>query len=118
MAAFDVTTKPTSLALKPGETGSIMVVVSNRTGKPVMGLVEGVLTPDSASKWLISPPITELQRRYEADPAATVTLEFKVAVPANAVAQDLQFQGIARDVLAPDDTKVGGQTVAIKVTLK
>jgi hypothetical protein len=34
MAAFDLTTKPTSLSLKPGSTGSILVVVSNRLGRP------------------------------------------------------------------------------------
>jgi hypothetical protein len=114
MAAFDVTTKPTSLSLKPGSTGSIMVVVSNRLGRPVMGLVEGTLTPASAAKWLVSPP--DLQRRYEADPAATVNYEFKVAVPKDAPAQSAQFKASVRDVLAPDDTRVEGQTVAINVT--
>jgi hypothetical protein len=114
MAAFDVTTKPTILNLKPGTTGSIMVVVSNRLGRPIMGLVEGVLTPASAAKWLVSPP--DLQRRYEADPAATVNYEFKVAVPKDAPAQAAQFKASVRDVLAPDDTRVEGQTVAINVT--
>ena len=116
MAAFDVTTKPTSLPLKPGATGSIMVVVSNKTGKPVMGLIEGTLTPATAAKWLLPLPASEAQRRYEADPSATVNFEFNVAVPADAVAQDVQFRATVRDVLAPDDTKVEGQTVAIKVT--
>ncbi len=114
MAAFDVTTKPTSLTLKPGTTGSIMVVVSNRLGRPIMGLVEGVLTPASAAKWLVSPP--DLQRRYEADPAATVNYEFKVTVPKDAPAQAAQFKASVRDVLAPDDTKVEGQTVGITVS--
>lgn len=115
MAAFDVTTKPTSLSLKPGSTGSIMVVVSNRLGKPVMGLVEGILTPASVAKWLVSPPPDQAQRRYEADPAATANLEFKVVVPKDAGAQDVQFMASARDVLSPDDTRVDGQMVAIKV---
>jgi hypothetical protein len=114
MAAFDVTTKPTGLSLKPGSTGTIIVVVSNRLGRPIMGLVEGVMTPASASKWLVSPP--DLQRRYEADPAATVNYEFKVAVPKDALAQAAQFKASVRDVLAPDDTRVEGQTVAINVT--
>ena len=114
MAAFDLTTKPTSLSLKPGSTGSIMVVVSNRLGRPIMGLVEGVLTPASAARWLVPPP--DLQRRYEADPAATVNYEFKVAVPKDAPAQPVQFKASVRDVLAPDDTRVEGQTVAINVT--
>jgi hypothetical protein len=114
MAAFDVTTKPTSLTLKPGSTGSIMVVVSNRLGRPIMGLVEGVMTPASAANWLLSPP--ELQRRYEADPAATVNYEFKVVVPKDAPAQAAQFKARVRDVLAPDDTRVEGQTVGINVS--
>jgi hypothetical protein len=114
MAAFDVTTKPTVLNLKPGTTGSIMVVVSNRLGRPIMGLVEGVLTPASAAKWVVSPP--ELQRRYEADPAATVNYEFKVAVPKDAPDQTAQFKASVRDVLAPDDSRVEGQTVAVNVT--
>jgi hypothetical protein len=116
MAVFDVTTKPTSLSLKPGATGSIMVVVSNRSGKPVVGIVEGVMTPPAVAQWLVPPPPDKTQRRYEADPAATADLEFKVMVPADAVSQDVQFKVIARDVLAPDDTRVEGQPVAIKVT--
>jgi len=115
-AAFDVTTKPTSLELKPGTAGGIRVTVSNRTGRPVMGLVEGVLKPATVAKWLISPPSAVAQRRYEADPAATLDFDFKVAVPADAAAQDVQFNAVVRDVLAPDDTKIEGQTVAIKVT--
>lgn len=115
MAAFDVTTKPTSLTLKPGSTGSIMVVVSNRLGRPVVGLVEGVLTPATVAKWLVPPPPEQAQRRYEADPSATANLEFKVVVPNDATSQDAQFKASARDVLAPDDTRVDGQTVAIKV---
>jgi hypothetical protein len=118
MAAFDVITKPTSLSLDAGSTGSIMVVVSNRQGRPVMGLVEGVLTPATVAKWLVPPPADQAQRRYEADPAATANLEFKVAVPADAAAQDVQFKAVVRDVLAPDDTRVEGQTVAIKITPK
>jgi peroxiredoxin len=114
MAAFDVTTRPTSLSLKPGSTGSIMVVVSNRLGRPIMGLVEGVLTPGPAARWLVPPP--DLQRRYEADPAATANYEFKVAVPKDAPAQAVQFRATVRDVLAPDDTRVEGQTVAINIT--
>lgn len=118
MAAFDVTTKPTSLPLKAGETGSIMVVVSNRIGRPVMGSIEGTLTPASVAKWLIPLAPSEVLRRYEADPSATVDFEFKVAVPADAAAQDVQFKATVRDSLAPDDTKVEGQTVAITVTPK
>jgi hypothetical protein len=104
------------LELKPGSTGSIMVVVSNRLGRPVMGLVEGAMTPPTVASWLVPPPPDKTQRRYEADPSATANLEFKVVVPADAVAQDVQFKATVRDVLAPDDTKVEGQTVAIKVT--
>jgi hypothetical protein len=114
MAAFDITIQPRSLTIKPGSSGSIMVVVSNRLGRPVMGLVEGSLTPASASKWLVPPP--ELQRRYEPDPAATVNYEFKIAVPADAPTQSAQFKASVRDVLSPDDTRVEGQTVAINVT--
>ncbi len=114
MAAFDVTTRPGNLSLKPGSTGTIMVVVSNRLGRPIMGLVEGLLTPASAARWLVLPP--DLQRRYEADPAATVNYEFKVAVPKDAPAQPVQFKASVRDVLSPDDTRVEGQTVAINVT--
>jgi hypothetical protein len=114
MAAFDITTNPRSLSLKPGSTATIIVVVSNRLGRPVMALVEGVLTPASAAKWLVHPP--DLQRRYEADPAATVNYEFRIAVPKDAPAQPAQFKASVRDVLAPDDTRVEGQTVGIDVT--
>src|SRR5687767_7516889 len=114
MAAFDVTTRPTSLPLRPGSTGTIMVVVSNRLGRPVVALVEGSLVPAAAARWLVSPP--DLQRRYEADPAATVSYEFKIAVPADAPSQAVQFKASVRDVMAPDDTRVEGQTVAINVT--
>jgi hypothetical protein len=118
MAAFDVTTKPRDLPLKAGETGTIMVVVSNRLGKPVMGSIEGILTPASAAKWLVPLAPSETLRRYEADPTATVNFEFKIAVPEDAAAQDAQFKAVVRDSLAPDDTKVEGQTVAITVTKK
>jgi len=118
MAAFDVTTKPTNLPLNAGETGSIMVVVSNRVGRPVMGSIEGILTPASAAKWLIPLAPSDALRRYEADPSATVNFEFKISVPADAAAQDVQFKAVVRDSLAPDDTKVEGQTVAITVTKK
>jgi hypothetical protein len=114
MAAFDITTQPRSLTLKPGSTGSIMVVISNRLGRPVMSVVEGTLTPASASRWLVSPP--ELQRRYEADPAATANYEFKVNVPKDAPGQPVQFKASVRDVMSPDDTCVEGQTVGINVT--
>jgi hypothetical protein len=79
-----------------------------------MGVVEGVLSPASTARWLVPPP--DLQRRYEADPAATVNYEFKVAVPKDAPAQAVQFNASVRDVLAPDDTRVEGQTVGINVT--
>ena len=114
MAAFDLTTKPTSLSLKPGATGSILVVVSNRLGRPVTGVLEGTIAPPSAARWLVLP--ADLQRRYEADPAATVSYEFKVAVPATATAQAVQFKASVRDALAPDDNRMEGQTVAINVT--
>jgi beta-lactam-binding protein with PASTA domain len=114
VAAFDVTTKPTTLSLKPGSTGTVMVVVSNRLGRPVMGFVEGVITPASAAGWVMPPP--DVQRPYPADPSATVTHEFKIAVPENAPAQVAHFKASARDVLAPDDTRSDGQTVAINVT--
>lgn len=114
MAAFDVTTKPTSLTLAPGSTGSILVVVSNRLGRPVMGLLEVKMTPPSASGWLVSPP--DLQRRYEADPAASVNYDFRVTVPKDAAAQPVEFKAIVRDAMAPDDIKVEGQTVLINVT--
>lgn len=114
MAAFDVTTKPTRLSLKPGETGTIMVVVSNRLGKPVMALVEGNLDPPSVARWLVPP--ADPQRRFQADPAATLTYDFKIAVPKDATTQEAQFKAIARDVMAPDDTRTDGQTVAIDVT--
>jgi beta-lactam-binding protein with PASTA domain len=114
MAAFDVTTKPTSLSLKPGSTGRIIVVVSNRLGRRVMGSVEGVMTPASAAGWVVPPP--DAQQPYPADPAATVTHEFKIAVPEDAPAQVAQFRATARDVLLPDDTRSDGPTVAISVT--
>jgi beta-lactam-binding protein with PASTA domain len=114
MTAFDITTKPTTLSLKPGSTGSILVVVSNRLGRPVMGSVEGVLTPAYASSWLLAPP--DLLRRYEADPAATMNYEFKVSVPENARAGPVQFKATVRDTLNPDDNRADGQTVAIDVT--
>jgi beta-lactam-binding protein with PASTA domain len=114
MAAFDVTTKPTSLSLKPGATASIMVVVSNRLGRPVMGSVEGVMTPATAAGWLVPPP--NAQRPYPADPSATVTHEFKIAVPEDAKEQVAYFKASARDVLLPDDTRSDGQSVAITVT--
>ncbi len=114
MAAFDVTTRPTSLSLNPGSSGSMIVVVSNRLGRPVMGTVEGVMTPASAAGWVLPPP--DVQRPYPADPSATVTHEFKVAVPPDAPAQVAYFKATARDVLAPDDTRSDGQTVAINVT--
>jgi hypothetical protein len=63
---------------------------------------------------MVSPP--DLQRRYEADPAATVNYEFKVVVPQDASTQSAQFKASVRDVLSPDDTRVEGQTVAINVT--
>jgi hypothetical protein len=114
MAAFDLTTKPTSLTLKPGATGNILVVVSNRLGRPVTGMVEATITPASATRWLVSP--SDLLRRFEADPAATVSYEFKVAVPPDTPAQAVQFKASVRDSLAPDDSRVDGQTVAINVT--
>lgn len=114
MAAFDVTTKPERLSLKPGTAGSIMVVVSNRLGRPVLGVIEGMLTPASASRWMVPP--ADPQRRYEADPAATTTYEFKIAVPEKTPAQAVQFTSIVRDSMEPDDHSVQGQTVAINVT--
>ena len=114
MAAFNVKTQPNSLSLKPGGTGTIMVAVSNLAGQPVMGVVQGILTPASTARWLVSPP--DLQRRYEADPVATVNYEFKVAVPEDAQSQTATFKAAAWNALTPDDTRAESQPVTISVT--
>jgi hypothetical protein len=51
MPAFDLTTTPKSLSLKPGSTGTIVVVMSNRLGKPVLGRIDGELKP-AGHGWL------------------------------------------------------------------
>lgn len=113
MAAFNLTTTPTSLTLKPGESGAIVVVVSNRLGRPFLARVDPKVTPAAAAAWVVPPAVT--QRPFEADPAASYNFEFGLRVPGDAAAQAIQFRADVVDPQLPDDPLAQGETVGISV---
>lgn len=114
MAAFDLSTTPKQLAVAAGESGTVVVTVSNRMGQPVMGRVNHVVTPESAAAWIVPP--AEPQRRFDGELSATLEFEYAVRVPADAPAGAISLRVDVFDVLAPDDHFVRGETVAIEVT--
>lgn len=116
MPAFNVTTTPTSLSLKAGESGTLVVVVSNRMGRPFLARVDPKPTPLAAAAWITPPPVT--QRQFEADPAATYNFEFTLQVPADAKAQAVQVRFDVVDPQVPDDPLAQGETVAVNVLAK
>ena len=55
MPAFDVTATPTQLTLKAGETGVIVVTVTNRLPRSVIARADKIVEPASAAAWVKAP---------------------------------------------------------------
>ncbi len=113
MPGFNLTTTPKSLKLKPGETATIAVVVSNALGRPFLARVDADLTPAQAAAWVTAP--ANAQTQFKADPAATETMQFQLKVPANAVPGDVTFRAKVVEPGRPDDPLELGETVAVEV---
>lgn len=116
MASFNLTTSPKSLSLKPGQSGSIVVVASNRLGRPFLARLDPKVTPETAQKWVTPQAGTPVQ--FGADPQATRNFEFTVKVPDDAQPQVVQFHANVVDPQIPDDPLEEGPTVEVNVLAK
>jgi len=112
MPAFDVTASPTQLMLKGGETGTIVVTVTNRLGRSVIARADKIVEPASAAAWVKAPP--DSQRTFSAQPA-TEDFRYEITIPPNTPGMSFKFRVDVVEVGATDDNFGQGNTVAVTV---
>jgi hypothetical protein len=113
MPKFTLTTTPNDLTLEPGKTGTVVVVVSNRMGKPFLARVAPKVVPTTALAWVTSPPDAQFQ--FDASPTATHSFAFNVTVPPGTLPQVVQFRADVVDPQHGDDPLEQGETIAVTV---
>ncbi len=112
MPAFDVTASPTQLTLKAGETGTVVVTVTNRLGRSVIARADKIVEPASAGAWVKAP--ANSQRTFSDQPA-TEEFRYEIAIPPNTPGTSFKFRVDVVEVGATDDNFGQGNTVQVTV---
>ena len=112
MPAFDVTASPTQLTLKAGETGTVVVTVTNRLGCSVIARADKIVEPASAAGWA-------RRRRTRSgsfsDQPATEEFRYEITIPPNTPGTSVKFRVDVVEVGATDDNFGQGNTVQVTV---